>query len=186
MQDKLLLMPVYEGGTWKVRTTYWISLHMCEICRVGLYIIRFFKIKKKLLIYFFSLVSTSYMWTGWVWEIIGWGLSFMNITHYKWTTWVWIRGLRLQEHYLLQMNRKSLRNNRLKFMTLGITNHFRGNSRDSIEGNATWVAILLGFASTSWMKSIFHPRCLCKSRNEWACSKQYLSWDSSTYSNLVG
>ena len=35
------------------------------------------------------------------------------------------------------MNHMSLRNNQLKFVTLEKnTNHFRGNSRDSIEGNA--------------------------------------------------
>lgn len=79
------------------------------------------------------------------------------------------------------MHQLSLRNKRLRFQTSGrilvtdapdefekqpvkvldfrkTTNHFRGNSRDSIQGNVGYLAILLGFASISWTKATSHSR----------------------------
>ena len=33
------------------------------------------------------------------------------------------------------------------------------------------MAVLLGSASASWREVTFQPGCICKSRNDWACSK---------------
>ena len=76
---------------------------MCEICRVGLYIIRFLKIKKKTFdLLLFSSINKLHV-------------NRVSLRNY------WLR-FELHEHYPLQVNHMSLRNKRVETSgTLPIT-----------------------------------------------------------------
>lgn len=144
----------------------------------GLYILRQYYLFIYLFLpptYYVSLVSTSYRWSGWVWEIIGevWDSKRKN----KLVTY----EPNVFENYQLRF--RILRKN-IFYKWIGwvseitgwnswlwkITNNFSRNSKDSEEKIVGCVAVLHGSTFASWTKAFFIPGCIFRSMTNWACS----------------